>query len=137
MPLAGGATAAVKAVSPSGRVPYLRHRGAEIWESLAIAEYCAELAPPLWPAERARPGPRPGHRRRDARRLPGAAPGHADEPGPRYARPRADAGEPADIARIEAIWAATRAAYGAGGPFLFGAAFTPPTRCTRRSRPGC
>ena len=29
----------------------------------------------------------------------------------------------ADIARIEAIWRETRAAFGAGGPFLFGAAF--------------
>jgi glutathione S-transferase len=30
----------------------------------------------------------------------------------------------ADIARIEAMWADTRQRYGAGGPFLFGAAFT-------------
>jgi glutathione S-transferase len=29
----------------------------------------------------------------------------------------------ADIAAIERIWAATRATFGAGGPFLFGAAF--------------
>ena len=30
----------------------------------------------------------------------------------------------ADIARIEALWADTRARFGAGGDFLFGAAFT-------------
>jgi glutathione S-transferase len=30
----------------------------------------------------------------------------------------------ADIARIETIWAETRAAFGAGGPYLFGRAFT-------------
>ncbi|HEX4260484.1 MAG TPA: glutathione S-transferase C-terminal domain-containing protein, partial [Acetobacteraceae bacterium] len=30
----------------------------------------------------------------------------------------------ADVARIEAIWARARGAFGAGGPFLFGAAFT-------------
>jgi glutathione S-transferase len=30
----------------------------------------------------------------------------------------------ADIARIEAIWADARRRFGAGGPFLFGAAFT-------------
>ena len=30
----------------------------------------------------------------------------------------------ADIARIEAMWADTRQRFGAGGPFLFGAAFT-------------
>ena len=29
----------------------------------------------------------------------------------------------ADIARIEALWRETRAAYGVGGPFLFGAGF--------------
>ncbi len=30
----------------------------------------------------------------------------------------------ADIAAIEALWAGTRQLYGAGGPFLFGTAFT-------------
>ena len=30
----------------------------------------------------------------------------------------------ADIARIEALWAETRQRFGAGGPYLFGAAFT-------------
>ena len=30
----------------------------------------------------------------------------------------------ADVARIEAMWADTRQRFGAGGPFLFGAAFT-------------
>jgi len=34
------------------------------------------------------------------------------------------AGALADVARIEALWAETRARHGAGGPFLFGAAFT-------------
>jgi glutathione S-transferase len=29
----------------------------------------------------------------------------------------------ADIARVEALWAETRAAFGGGGPFLFGATF--------------
>ena len=32
----------------------------------------------------------------------------------------------ADIARIEALWAETRQRFGAGGPYLFGAAFTAP-----------
>ena len=49
--LASGPTPAVKAATPSGTVPYLEHRGAQIWESLAIAEDCAEFAPSLWPAE--------------------------------------------------------------------------------------
>ncbi len=29
----------------------------------------------------------------------------------------------ADVARVDAIWSGTRAAYGEGGPYLFGAAF--------------
>ncbi len=32
----------------------------------------------------------------------------------------------ADIARIEALWGETRQRFGAGGPYLFGAAFTVP-----------
>ena len=50
--LAGGSTPAVKAASPSGFVPYLVHEGARVWDSLAICEYCAEVHPSLWPAER-------------------------------------------------------------------------------------
>ncbi len=54
IPLEGsGATPAVLAVSPSGLVPFLEHRGARLWESIAIAEYCAEFAPGLWPTDRA------------------------------------------------------------------------------------
>jgi glutathione S-transferase len=35
IPLQGGDTPGVKAVSPNGMVPYLEHDGARIWESLA------------------------------------------------------------------------------------------------------
>src|ERR1700735_4158500 len=52
IPLRGGNTPEIKTVSPNGMVPYLEHDGARIWESLAIAEYCAEIFPALWPAER-------------------------------------------------------------------------------------
>ena len=76
--------------TPAGLVPYLEHNGAHVWESLAICEYCAEITPALWPADRvARAAarsiaaemhagvPRPAHR-------------HADEFGPRAPRyPRA------------------------------------------------
>lgn len=48
----GGQTTALKALSPNGCVPYLEHKGAVVWDSLSIAEYCAEIAPALWPAER-------------------------------------------------------------------------------------
>jgi glutathione S-transferase len=43
--------AAVRAVSPSGRVPALHVDGVVIHESLAISEWAAEQAPDLWPAE--------------------------------------------------------------------------------------
>lgn len=124
IPLAGGATPAVKAVSPGGTVPYLEHQGAKLWESLAIAEYCAEAAPALWPADRIA--------RAHARAI--AAEMHAGFRELRMAmpmslfRPAAGTcltdGAAADIARIQAIWTGTRARFGAGGPFLFGAAFT-------------
>ena len=45
----------IRKYSPSGKVPCLiAGEGAErllIWESLAICEYLAELAPSLWPAD--------------------------------------------------------------------------------------
>ncbi len=122
VPLAGGTTAAIKAISPNGMVPYLEHRGARVWESVAIAEYCAEFAPALWPADRAA--------RAHARAV--AAEMHAGFRALRIAMPmnigRTFPGggrtpeSLADIARIEAIWAECVAAH--GGPFLFGPGFT-------------
>lgn len=122
IPLAGGSTPAVKAATPSGTVPYLEHRGARIWESLAIGEYCAELAPHLWPADRAA--------RAHARSL--AAEMHAGFRGLRQAM-FFNAGQHfpgggrtpealADIARIESAWREALDAH--GGPFLFGRDFT-------------
>ncbi|WP_234731993.1 glutathione S-transferase [Acidocella facilis] len=125
VPLAGGNSPEVKKISPSGMVPCLEHEGATVWESLAIAEYCAEITPSLWPAERLA--------RAQARAI--AAEMHAGFRALRIAMPMV-LGRPdyaglgrteeslADIARIEAIWAETRAKFGAGGPFLFGADFT-------------
>jgi glutathione S-transferase len=124
IPLQGGDTPGVKAVSPNGMVPYLEHDGARIWESLAIAEYCAELVPALWPAERAA--------RAHARAI--AAEMHAGFRGLRTAMPmnlgrddyRGLGQTPeslADIARIQAIFTNTRAAFGANGPYLFGRNF--------------
>jgi len=122
VPLAGGGgTQAIKAISPNGMVPYLEHRGARMWESLAIAEYCAEFAPALWPADRAI--------RAHARAI--ASEMHAGFRNLRIAMPmnlgrRFPGGgrtpeSLADIARVEAIWAEALAAH--GGPFLFGRDF--------------
>ncbi|UFN47474.1 glutathione S-transferase family protein [Roseomonas sp. OT10] len=120
IPLAGGGgTAAIRDATPAGLVPYLEHRGAKVWESLAIAEYCAEIAPALWPADRVA--------RAQARSV--AAEMHAGFRALRMAMPmnlgRDYAGlgrnpeSLADIARVEAIWGECLAAH--GGPFLFGA----------------
>ena len=124
IPLAGGHTPAVKAVSPSGMVPFLEHEGARVWESLAIVEYCAEIAPQIWPAARIA--------RAHARAI--AAEMHSGFRELRLAMPMnctrtLEPAEPApavraDLDRIEAIWAETRKRFGAGGPFLFGAALT-------------
>jgi glutathione S-transferase len=122
VPLRMGVTEGIRALSPNGLVPYLEHRGARMWESIAIAEYCAELAPGLWPADRAA--------RAEARSI--AAEMHAGFRALRIAMPmnlgrtfpgRGRTPESlADIARIEAIWAEALGA--SGGPFLFGRDFT-------------
>jgi glutathione S-transferase len=121
LPLRGdGATAAVKAVSPNGMVPYLEHQGARLWESLAIAEYCAEFQPALWPAERVARG----HARSIAAEM------HAGFRALRLAMPmnlgRSYQGlgrSPdclSDIDRIDRLMVETRARFGGDGPFLFG-----------------
>ena len=125
VPMQAGTTAAFQALTPAGLVPYLEHDGARVWESLAICEYCAEHAPALWPAER--------RARAQARSM--AAEMHAGFRGLRTAMPMnlgredyAGLGRTpealADIARIEAVWAQAQAAFGGGGPFLFGAELT-------------
>lgn len=123
IPLADGATPALTAATPTGLVPYLEHRGARVWDSLAICEYCAEFAP-LWPGERVA--------RAAARSI--AAEMHSGFRALRMAMPmvteRAEAAGRgrtaeclADIARIEQVWGEVRAAHGREGPYLFGAAF--------------
>jgi len=123
IPLAGGNTEAIRKVSPNGMVPFLEHRGARIWETTAIAEYCAEIAPALWPAGRTA--------RAHARSI--AAEMHAGFRALRMAMPMnlgrnyAGLGQTpeslADIAHIEKLWGATREQFGTNGPYLFGAGF--------------
>jgi glutathione S-transferase len=122
IPMSEGTTPAIKAAMPAGLVPVLEHGGVRIWDSLAIGEYCAELAPALWPAERAaRALARcvTAEMHSGFRELRIAMPMNLGRTFPGRGR---TPGALADIARIEALWAECRAAH--GGPFLFGAAFT-------------
>lgn len=118
-----GPTRAIAALSPSQLVPLLDHNGARVWETLAICDYCAEFQPSLWPADRVA--------RAHARSI--AAEMHAGfrdlrssmwmNLGRDFSGLGRTPGALRDIARIEAMWADTRARFGASGPFLFGAVF--------------
>jgi glutathione S-transferase len=108
--------------SPAGRVPVLHHGDLTIWDSMAICEYAAELAPEahLWPADR---GARATARSVSAEMHSGftvlrtALPMNirADRPGLRI-----PADLQADIDRVHAIWRDCRRHFGAHGGFLFG-----------------
>lgn len=114
--------AQILARSPSGKAPALVHDGLTVWDSLAICEYLAELAPDagLWPADRAarataRSVSAEMHSSFTALRsnmpmnIRGDLPGWGRAPGV------AD-----DVARIEAIWTDLRQRFGGEGPYLFG-----------------
>ncbi|MGF6257698.1 glutathione S-transferase family protein [Ensifer sp. LBL] len=111
----------IRAVSPTGKVPLLRHGDFLVWESLAIIDYVAELFPDagLWPADRqarARARSYSMEMLSGFRALRGACPMNV-----RRAKKALDVAEDvrADVARIETIW--RQALAQSGGPFLFGA----------------
>jgi glutathione S-transferase len=122
IPMSEGTTPAIKGAMPAGLVPVLEHGGARIWDSLAIAEYCAEMAPTLWPADRpARAQARcvTAEMHSGFRELRIAMPMNL---GRTFAGRGRTPGALADIARVEALWGECLAR--SGGPFLFGATFT-------------
>jgi glutathione S-transferase len=114
--------AEIRAISPSGKVPALKIGATTIFESLAIAEWAAEQAPPraLLPAD--------GLARAEARAV--AAEMHAGFAAlrrdlPMNIRRRCTASGLSeetlrDIRRIDAMWSGLRKRYGATGPWLFG-----------------
>jgi glutathione S-transferase len=110
----------IAAVSPTRRVPILQHGSLQVWDSLAICEYAAELAGRGWP------------KTRDARAIARAAcaemhsgfsilrsqwPMNARATGRRTA-PNPE--RSAEISRVEKLWDECRSRFGAGGPWLFG-----------------
>jgi len=115
--------ARVREHSPAGRVPVLVDGEAVVWESIAILEHLAERFPdkPLWPED---PVAR-GHARSLATEMHGgfaalraAAPMNLWRPIEPRALP-----EPAlkDVRVLLRRWGETRARFGAGGDFLYGA----------------
>ncbi len=109
-------------IGPTAKVPVLRDGDLLVWDSLAIGEYLAEIAPTagLWPPERAA--------RARARAL--CAEMHAGfqairnklPMNVRARTPWRDRGAEvdADIRRIIDMWDSTRRVFGSGGPYLFG-----------------
>jgi glutathione S-transferase len=120
----GASRAQILRHSPAGKVPILRDGDTLVWDSLAICEYVAELAPAakLWPDDRAL--------RAHARSI--SAEMHSGFTSLRSAMPmnmrlsgaqlvKAPSPEvQADIARVVAIFEECRARHGGGGDFLLG-----------------
>lgn len=116
-------TAKLRSLSPTAKVPLLIWDGLEIWESLAIAEFIAEWAPPgeVWPLDAE---PRAIARAVSSEMHAGFQAIRSACPMDIRARHPAPDMTPAletDIARLQAMWSGLRARYGKGGPFLFGA----------------
>ena len=109
-------------LSPSGLVPLLRHGTLKVWDSLAIAEYLAELCAEqaLWPRSReARAVARAASAEMHSGFMPlrGALPmnirAHFVQ------APRTPEVE-RNIKRIKALWTELREQFGQSGPYLCG-----------------
>jgi len=111
-------------LSPSGKVPVLRHGDRVVWDTLAIAEYLADEFPrrALWPRD---PAARALARSISAEMHSGFTAMRESMPMDFLARHEGGA-EPGpatqrDIDRIQAVWRQARDTFGAAGPYLFGA----------------
>lgn len=111
-------------LSPSVRVPRLSHDGVTVWDTLAIAEYLAEIAPQagLLPADqavRAHCRAVSGEMHSGFYNLRSALPMNLKT---RHERFKIFSGARPDVERIKTIWTECLEAY--GGPYLFGAALS-------------
>jgi glutathione S-transferase len=109
--------------SKAGKVPVLIHNGLEIWDSLAIIEYLADIRPEagLWPSDqaaRAKARCIAAEMHSSFAALRGAMPMNIRASHPGKGRKE---GVDQDIARITEIWRDCRSAASGGGDFLFGA----------------
>jgi glutathione S-transferase len=109
--------------TPSGKVPALNTKWGVVWDSLAILEFLAERHPEyaFWPRKEE---PRAAARSISAEMHAGFATLRHEMPMDLLGRmpsPPIDAVLESEIRRVVAIWKDTRARFGAGGPFLFGA----------------
>lgn len=109
-------------LSPTGKVPALHHGSLVLWDSLAIAEYLAELAPEaeLWPTDRTA---RAIGRAMAAEMHSGFADLRRELPmNVRRSRPAAAISDAAraDIQRVVQLWEESRARFAKAGPFLLG-----------------
>lgn len=116
----------IKAFSPSGKVPVLIDGDVKVWESLAIISYLADKYPekPIWPeglVARAHAKSISMEMHGGFQALRQACPMNL---GKRFAAPPMTDDLKAAIARVEEVWRETRAKFGAGGPYLYGASFT-------------
>lgn len=108
--------------SPNGRVPCLIDEGRVVWDSLAITEYLAEVAPQVWPEDR---DARAWARCAVAEMHSGFAAlrSHCGMScGVRVAMTRVPAAVATDIARVDELWCEGLTRF--GGPFLAGQRFS-------------
>lgn len=112
---------AIRAFSPSARVPCLHDGATVVWDSLAIAEYLAERHPGMWPADAVA---RAWARSACAEMHSGFS--HLRSEMPMCVRERVDVrpwspGLTRDIGRVTDLWDEGRRRFGQGGPYLCGA----------------